>query len=182
MGGSFNPPHEGHVAIAEAALKRLRLDRVWWLVSPGNPLKSHAGLPPLSERLAACRRMARHPRIEVTGLEVALDTPFTAATLAVLQRRHPGVQFVWIMGADNLASFRRWRAWRRIFDTVPIAVIDRPGWRHRALASMPAKAYGRRFRPESTAARLAGSRPPAWIFLTIPLSAASSTALRAKGR
>lgn len=182
MGGSFNPPHEGHLAIAEAALKRLDLDRVWWIVTPGNPLKPHHELRPLPDRMAAARRIAVNPRIKVTSLEAALGTVFTAETLGFLLKRHPGVRFVWIMGADNLASFHRWRAWRRIFETVPVAVMDRPGWRLRALSAVAAKAFSKGFVPEARAASLARRRPPAWTFLTLRLSPASSTALRAGKR
>lgn len=179
MGGSFNPPHEGHVLISETALKRLRLDQLWWLVTPGNPLKETSDLPPLEERMAACRAMISNRRIKVTGFEADLGTPYTAATLAFLSRRYPKVHFVWIMGADNLASFHRWQHWREIMRMMPVAVVDRPGWRHRALASKAARAYRQAYVPESHAADLPELVPPAWTLLTGPLSPLSSTALRA---
>jgi nicotinate-nucleotide adenylyltransferase len=153
MGGSFNPAHEGHLAVAETALKRLGLDRVWWIVSPGNPLKSHAGLAPLADRLAAARRLTgSDPRIEVTGFEAALGSPYTAVTVGFLVRRHPGVRFVWIMGADNLAGLDRWQAWREIARMVPLAVVDRPDWRMKSIASMAVACEG-------AAPRVAGEPP-----------------------
>jgi nicotinate-nucleotide adenylyltransferase len=178
MGGSFNPPHEGHRLISELALKRLGLHQIWWIVTPGNPLKARRDLAPLAERIAAARVLAQHPRIVVTGFEAGLPTAYTAATLFFLKRRCPGVRFVWIMGADNLASFHHWRHWRQIFETVPIAVIDRPGWRHRSLAGKAATAFRASYLPERRAARLAQLSPPAWTLLTGPLSSLSSTELR----
>src|SRR5262245_66153014 len=138
MGGSFDPPHEGPFAISLLALRRLQLDRLWWVVSPGNPLKLTHGLPPLAERMDACRRLVRDPRIAVTGLEAALGSPpYTAVTIAFLRRRFPATHFVWIMGADNLASFHRLQDWRAISQAAPIAVVDRPGWAFKAV-SFPA--------------------------------------------
>lgn len=180
LGGTFNPPHEGHVIIAEAALKRLALDQLWWVVTPGNPLKGNDGLPPLAERMAACRRLAQGPRMKITGFEADLGTPYTAATLAYLKRRYPGVRFVWVMGADNLATFHRWQRWTRIAETCPIAVVDRPGWRLRALASPAARRYSGSRRDEGDAGNLATRKPAAWTFLTTRLSRLSSTELRAK--
>ncbi len=179
FGGTFDPPHAGHLAISQCALKRLALDRVWWLVSPGNPLKSpqeHAGF---ASRLAEARRFVRDPRIRVTGFEAALPSPYSAATIAFLRQRLPGVRFVWLMGADNLAAFHRWRLWREIFRTLPIAVIDRPGWHLPALASPAARAFARARLPEAAAPRLATRSPPAWVYLTVRLSPLSSTLLRA---
>ncbi len=135
MGGTFNPPHEGHAVCAVTALRRLQLDQLWWMVTPGNPLKDQDGLPPLAERMAASRRFATDPRIKVTGFEAALGTPYTYETLRYVTRRFPGVHFVWVMGADNLAGFDRWQRWRDIARLVPMAVVDRPGWRLQALAS-----------------------------------------------
>lgn len=180
MGGTFNPPHEGHAICAVTALRRLKLDQLWWMVTPGNPLKSGDGVPSLQMRIAASRRLAADPRIQVTGFEAALGSPYTYATIRHLTRRLPAVHFVWVMGADNLAGFHRWQRWRQIADLVPIAVIDRPAWRHRALAS-PAAGYMGRFRvPESLAARLPLMVPPAWAFLSTRLSDASSTVLRSR--
>jgi len=126
FGGTFNPPHEGHRLASLIALKRLKLDAVWWLVTPGNPLKENAGLPPLHERIEAARALADHPRIIVTGLEAQIGTRYTFDTIDHLTRRCAGVRFAWIMGADNLASFHRWQRWREIAALTPIAVIDRP--------------------------------------------------------
>ncbi|HVZ03572.1 nicotinate-nucleotide adenylyltransferase [Hyphomicrobium sp.] len=178
MGGSFNPPHAGHQIAAEAAMRRLGLDQVWWLITPGNPLKSHDGLSSFSRRMALVRSFARGPHMKITGFERDLGTRYTAATLAFLKRRHPGVRFVWIMGADNLASFDRWQHWRSIAETMPIAVVDRPGWRLRGLSSKAALALSRWRLPESEARSLAAREPPAWLLLTIRLSDLSSTALR----
>ncbi|MCL4764655.1 MAG: nicotinate-nucleotide adenylyltransferase [Hyphomicrobiaceae bacterium] len=182
MGGSFNPPHSGHVLISHTALRRLDLDQLWWVVTPGNPLKETGDLPPQEDRIAACRAMTTDARIKVTGFEADLGTPYTAATLAFLVRRHRGVRFVWIMGADNLAGFHRWQHWREIMRTMPVAVVDRPGWRHRAMASKAALAYRRAYVPERRAADLPELSPPAWTLLTGPLSPLSSTALRAARR
>lgn len=180
FGGSFNPPHGAHRAVSLFAMKRLRLDQVWWLVTPGNPLKDTAGLPSLRERLAAAQRVARHPRIRVTGLEAAIRTRFSCDTIAALRRMCPGVHFVWVMGADNLPEFHRWRNWRRIADLVPIAVVDRPGSGLSAAAGLAPQALGPARIVESDAVALASRRPPAWVFLhglKLPLS---STALRRK--
>ncbi len=178
MGGSFNPPHEGHRLAAEAAMKRLRLDQVWWLISPGNPLKSQGALSSLSGRIGLVRPFARGPKMKITGFERELGTRYTAATLTFLKRRYPGVRFVWIMGADNLASFDRWQHWRRIAETMPFAVVDRPGWRLPALSSRAAQALSKSRLPERDAPSLADRKPPAWMLLTIRLSGLSSTALR----
>jgi nicotinate-nucleotide adenylyltransferase len=178
LGGSFNPPHAAHVLISETALKRLGLDRVWWLVTPGNPLKSHGELAPLAERMAACRRLARDRRIVVTGLEAQLPSPFTAATVDFLKLRRPGVRFVWLMGADNLAGFHRWRQWREIARSVPIAVIDRPRQRLAAVASRAGHWMAPHRLPEGRARALPSRRPPALVLLTGRLSPLSSTELR----
>lgn len=182
MGGSFNPPHEGHRIVAETALKRLGLDQIWWVVTPGNPLKSNGALPPQSKRMNACQAFARGPRMKVTGFEAELGTPYTAATLAFLKRRHPGVRFVWVMGADNLASFDRWQRWREIAQMMPFAVVDRPGWRLKGLASKAAQTLGDARIREADARALARMRAPAWVFLTSRLSALSSTQLRERHR
>lgn len=181
MGGSFNPPHTGHIAVARAALRRLGLDRVWLLVSPGNPLKSKHDLGEMPDRLAAVQRIAAHdPRIIATDIERRLGSAYTVETLAALRRRHPGVRFVWIMGADSLANFHRWREWRRIASLAPMAIVDRPGWRFRALASPAARTLaGGRIR-EHEARLLTRHRPPAWAFLSTRLSPLSSTDLRRK--
>ena len=181
MGGSFNPPHEGHVRVAETALRRLRLDQVWWLVTPGNPLKPNGGLPPLASRIAAVDRLIRDPRMKATGFEAALGSAFTVDTVSFLVRRHPGVRFVWLMGGDGLASFHRWRLWRRIAASMPMAVVDRPGFRLKAMASPAAHALARRFQPEQRAANLSRQRSsPMWTFLSTRLSPLSSTEIRSK--
>lgn len=182
MGGSFNPPHEGHLTVSRTAARRLRLDRIWWLVSPGNPLKANDALPPLTDRIAACRRVThKDHRIVVTGFEAELATPYTASTLAFLTRRFPMTRFVWVMGADNLASFHRWRRWQTIAATVPIAVVDRPGWHLKAIASPAARALARHRVSQSLSAQLPARRPPAWVFLSTRLSTLSSTDLRQRG-
>ena len=180
LGGTFNPPHEGHRLISLIALKRLRLDAVWWLVTPGNPLKDNSGLPPLAERMAASRAMAADPRIIVSDLEAGVGTHYTCDTLAWLKRHCAGVRFVWLMGADNLASFDRWQHWRDIAALVPIAVIDRPGSTLKAVHS-PAGAWLSRHRiDESDSKLLAGAKPPRFVFIHAKRSDLSSTELRNK--
>jgi nicotinate-nucleotide adenylyltransferase len=178
LGGSFNPPHFAHRAISLFAIKRLKLDRVWWLVSPGNPLKDHAALRDLDERAEAARRMANDPRIDVSCLEAVIGTRYTADTITYLRRRASGLRLVWIMGADNLAQFHRWQNWRRIASEVPIAVIDRPPQSFRAMAAPAAQALSRYRLPENQAGRLADQRAPAWVFLTGMKLNLSSTGLR----
>jgi len=179
LGGSFNPAHTAHRQISLGAMKRLGLDQVWWLVSPGNPLKEASHAPELASRVAAARTLARHPRIVVTGLEGARDSVYTVDTLRYLKRRFPSVHFVWLMGADNLAQFHRWRAWPELFRLAPIAVLDRPGYRFKGAAGKAAQRFARYRIDESDARGLALLEPPAWTLLTLPLSALSSTALRA---
>ncbi len=181
LGGSFDPPHPGHRLVSLLALKRLGLDRVWWLVSPGNPLKDTAGLPSLASRIAAAERLARHSRIAVTGIEATLGTRYTVDLLQKLIGVCPGVHFVWLMGADNLREFHRWKDWRRIASLVPFAVIDRAGSLN-ALASPAAQALAHWRRNETVAGRLANARPPAWTYLFGVKSPLSSTALRQKNR
>lgn len=182
LGGSFNPPHAAHLSASRIALRRLGLDWVWWIVTPGNPLKSHGELESLASRMAACRQLIDDTHILPTAFEAELPTAYTAVTLAFLKRRHPQVRFVWLMGADNLASFHRWQHWRQIAQLMPIAVVDRPGWRLKALASPAGRALARWRRPETEAGRLPLMPAPAWIFLTGPLSPLSSTLLRAAKR
>lgn len=145
LGGSFNPAHGGHRAITLKAMAALGLDEVWWLVSPGNPLKPRAGMAPLAARFASAQRQARRAPIRVTALEQELGTRFTVDTARAIVRRWPKHRFIWLMGADNLAQFDRWKAWRRIAATMPIAVIARPGYDRAAFAS-PAMAWLRRYR------------------------------------
>ena len=178
LGGSFNPPHEGHRLITEIALRRLQLDALWWLVTPGNPLKDPSLLPPLEERLCACREFIQNPRVHITGFERHLPTPYTAATLAYLKLRRRGTKFVWVMGADNLALVHHWQNWRDIFQQMPVAVVDRPGWHLPALSSPAAQAFLSNRLPQSRAALLVDQPLPAFSFLTGPLSAQSSTEIR----
>ena len=180
LGGSFNPPHEGHRLVATQCIRRLALDAVWLMVSPGNPLKDHSELAPLSDRLAAARAMMDHPRIEVTGFEAAHDFHYTFDTLSFLRRACEGVKFVWIMGADSLQSFDRWERWQDIARMVPLAVYARPGATLRATSSKAATAL-RDFRiGEEEAETLADRKPPAWVYLRGLMSAQSSTAIRAR--
>jgi nicotinate-nucleotide adenylyltransferase len=178
LGGSFNPPHAAHRLISETAIKRLSLSQVWWMVTPGNPLKGRGDLAPLAERIWLSRRVSNHPRIKVTAFEAGLGTPFTAASLERLRSRHPDGRFVWLMGADNLESFHLWKDWRSIFELMPILVEDRPGWRYRALASRAASVFGRYKIAETSAGVLPYLTPPAWCYLSGPVSTLSSTALR----
>ncbi len=178
LGGSFNPPHVAHRAISLFAIKRLKLDRVWWLVTPGNPLKENGGLRDLDARAEAARKMADDPRIDISCLESVIGTRYTVDTISYLRRRAAGLRFVWIMGADNLAQFHRWQNWRRIASEMPIAVIDRPPQSFRALAAPAAQALARYRLPENQAVRLADQRAPAWVFLTGMKSNLSSTGLR----
>jgi len=179
FGGSFNPPHEGHVLVSRIALARLRLDRLWWLVTPGNPLKETAGLAPLETRMSACRNLAAHPRIAVSGVEAEIQTRYTYDTLRFLCARCPGVRFVWIMGADNLLHFHRWRHWREIAQLVPMAVIDRPGATLNSGGSVSAQFFSRSRILEKDAGLLATMRPPALVYLHGRRTSQSSTALRA---
>ncbi|WP_208642393.1 nicotinate-nucleotide adenylyltransferase [Methylobacterium terrae] len=178
-GGSFNPAHAGHRHVSRLALRRLALDRVWWLVSPGNPLKDRSGLPGPAARAAGARAVAADPRIAVTDFEAVLGVRYTVETLRWLTDRHPEVRFVWIMGADSLASFHRWRGWREIAARMPFAVIDRPGYTLKAMASPAARALSGARIDERAAPTLAEREPPAWVFLHGPRNSLSSTALRA---
>lgn len=180
FGGSFNPPHEGHQLVAEIALRRLRLQQLWWMVTPGNPLKSRSQLAPLAERLRQSEMLASDPRIKVTAFEQGLGTSYTASTLDYVKARNPGVHFIWIMGADNLAGFHRWQRWQKIATTFPIAVIDRPGATLSYLSSKMARTYDFARVDEDDAGVLWKKNAPAWTFIHGPRSTLSSTALRAK--
>lgn len=180
LGGSFDPAHEGHVHITREALKRFGVDRVWWLVSPGNPLKEH-GPAPLAKRLDRAHCIMSHPRVVVTDIEAQLGTRFTAETLRALCRMYPGVRFVWLMGADNLALFHRWQNWREIASLVAIGVIARPGDRISARMS-PAARFLKQDRIAGRASYLlARAVPPAWCFVNVPMSTQSSSVIRARG-
>lgn len=181
LGGSFNPAHGGHRHISLEALKRLRLDEVWWLVSPQNPLKPRQGMAPFEERAASAQAVADGDRrLRVTALESALGTLYTRDTLRALAQRFPGVRFVWLMGADNLGQFHRWAGWTEIFHTFPVAVLDRPSY---SICTGTAKA-AHRFRqariPDREAGRLAEQEPPAWVFLRQPKDPRSATEIRAR--
>jgi len=178
FGGSFNPPHAGHRLVAEIALRRLQLDQLWWMVTPGNPLKSTRELAPLGERLRLSEKIAEDPRIKVTAFEAAHRIRYTADTLALVRAKNPGVDFVWIMGADSLRDFHRWQRWRQIMLTFPIAVIDRPGATLSFLSSVAAKTFDYARVDERDAPLLARMRAPAWTFIHGPRSSLSSTAIR----
>jgi len=178
LGGTFDPPHAGHRLISAIALRRLRLDRLWWLVTPGNPLKATDGLAATRTRVEAAQRLARDPRIVVTGFEAEIGSRYTHETIAWLSRRSRGARFVWIMGADNLRQFHRWRRWREIADLAPIVVVDRPGSTLRALAGPAGAALARFRRPEAEAAWFVRFAPPVFLYLHGPRSGLSSTALR----
>jgi nicotinate-nucleotide adenylyltransferase len=176
LGGSFNPAHEGHLHISEEAKRRLNLDQVWWLVSPQNPLKSAHGMAPLSKRLAGARALASRANIVATDIERRLGSTRTARTLSLLAQRYPAAQFVWLMGADNLAQMPRWWRWTAIFRAARVAVFDRSPYSYRALAGAAAQRFARDHvrRPLTIWFR----SPPAWTYVAILRHPASATALR----
>ncbi|MEB8387531.1 nicotinate-nucleotide adenylyltransferase [Rhodobacteraceae bacterium KMM 6894] len=180
LGGSFDPPHEGHAHITREALKRFGLDTVWWLVSPGNPLKAH-GPAPMARRMQAARALMEHPRVYVTDAEAQLGTRYTAQTLRALRRLRPDVQFVWLMGADNLAQFHLWQDWEQIMETVPVGILARPDARQAARSSVAARRYAPYQLPATHSRQLGHSAAPAWCFINVPMVALSSTRLRADG-
>jgi nicotinate-nucleotide adenylyltransferase len=180
LGGSFDPPHAGHLHISKEALRRFGLDRVWWLVSPGNPLKRH-GPAPLGDRMAAARALVDHPAIAVTDFEARVGTRYTAETLRELRLGCPGVRFTWLMGADNLVQFHRWERWRWIMLTVPVGVLARPGLRLAAQTSVAARAFRHARLPATQSRRLGGAQAPAWCFVNVPMIDLSSSAIRARG-
>ena len=178
FGGSFNPPHAGHALVAEIALRRLGLDQLWWMVTPGNPLKNKAELAPLATRIKACEALVSDPRIKITAFEQSFGVTYTANTLRLIKAKNPLARFIWIMGADNLRSFHRWQNWRKIAETFPIAVIDRPGATLAYLSSTMAQAYSQARVDEDDAGILWTKTAPAWMFIHGPRSTLSSTALR----
>lgn len=180
LGGSFDPAHEGHVAITLAALRRFGLDRVWWMVSPGNPLKEH-GPASIDRRIAAAKTIMDHPRVTVTGIEQRLGTRYTAETIVALRKRYPGVRFVWLMGADNLVQFDKWQDWKTIMDSVPVGVIARPGYLLAAKTSKAARVYSDARLSARRSWQLGRSDAPKWCYVNLPLSEASSSAIRARG-
>ncbi len=180
FGGSFNPPHEGHVHVCEQALRRLQLDQIWWLVTPGNPLKDTSNLAPLEKRIEACELITVDPRMKITACEATMPTRYTADTLQYIVERNTGVNFVWIMGADNLGQFHHWERWRDIAQSMPFVVLDRPG-STMALHSSPAAQILSHFRiDESDASLLSSTKAPAWTFLHGPRNSLSSTLIRQK--
>ena len=178
FGGSFNPPHAGHRLVTLTALKRLKLDRIWWIVTPGNPLKDTAQLMPLAARMQAARALMPEPRVDITDFEAGIGTRFTLDSLRYLKRRCVGVRFVWIMGADNMRQFHRWQGWREIAALMPIAVVDRPGATLKSMASPAAHALRSRRLREHGSGVLALHKAPRWLMLHGPRSPLSSTALR----
>ncbi len=180
LGGSFDPPHRGHVHISREALKRFRLDQVWWLVSPGNPLKSE-GPAPMDRRVSAAEKLIQSPKIKVSDIEARIGTRYTAQTLKVMLKRYPGVHFVWLMGADNLAGFHQWDRWRWIMEHVPIGVLARPGQRVSARKSVAAGVFAPYRLRGREAARLSTLEAPAWCFVNVPMVNVSSSEIRARG-
>jgi nicotinate-nucleotide adenylyltransferase len=182
LGGSFNPAHDAHRALSLLAWKRLGLDRVWWLVSPGNPLKENSDLLPVEKRIALARKVAASPYIDVCAPEVAYRTRYTFDTLKRLTAEYQATRFVWLMGADNLAQFHRWKRWQEIAELMPIAVIERPGDEDAPLSSKAAHALARHRIDQSDAPLLLSMVPPAWVYLHGLKSPLSSTSLRMKGQ
>ncbi len=178
LGGSFNPAHQGHLHISRLALERLGLDEVWWLVSPQNPLKPTAGMAPHTQRMAQARTIANHARIKVTDIELVVGTRYTVDTVAALKAHFPGHKFVWLMGADILIEMDRWKNWRRLLRSLPIAIFVRPTYSFKALRSRAARRFGHRRVPARLARRLADMRPPAWVFLNTPTDPISATKIR----
>jgi len=180
LGGSFDPPHEGHAHITREALKRFGLDRVWWLISPGNPLKAR-GPAPIERRLCAARAIMDHPRVAITDFEAQIGSRYTAETLKALRAARPGVRFVWLMGADNLGQFHLWQDWQDIIENVPVGVLARPGTRTSARGAKAARVYRAARLPARRSQELADCEAPAWCFINVPMNAQSSTRLRHRG-
>lgn len=178
MGGSFNPPHDGHLHLSRLALRHLGLHELWWLVSPQNPLKPMRGMAPLPARLAACRTLARDPRIRVTDIEKRLGTRYTLDTVRALKRRFPNVHFVLVIGADNFIQLPKWHGWMQLMREVPVAVFNRPSYSDSALGGAAAERFARRRIDPEQARGLAYRKPPAWVFFRTALHPSSSTALR----
>jgi len=179
LGGSFNPAHRGHRRMSLAAIEALGLDELWWLVSPGNPLKAKDGMAPYAARLASARAMARGTRIRVSGIEAQLGTRFTVDTVTAIVRRYPNARFIWLMGADTVAQYHQWKQWRRLARTIPIAIMSRPGYESSARAAR-AMGWLRRFvHPAATARRWTNWSIPAISLLRLPPDPTSATRLRA---
>lgn len=181
LGGSFDPPHTGHVHITLEALKRFGLDHIWWLVSPGNPLKAH-GPAAMADRMRAARDIMQHPRVTISDFEARSGTSYTAETLDALRERYPGVRFVWLMGADNLSQFHRWKNWRFIMENFPIGILARPGDRVEARTAKAAQIYRFAQVTGKNSRSLSLATAPAWCFINVPMIDISSSALRAAGK
>lgn len=180
LGGSFDPPHAGHVHVTREALKRFGLDRIWWLVSPGNPLKP-VGPAPLERRMEVARRMMRHPRVMISDIEAKIGTRYTADTLSVLVERFPGVRFVWLMGADNLLLIHHWQQWCRIFQTVPVGIVARSVDVAAARHAKAATTFANVRLQNHQSLLLPRTSAPAWCLVNVPMLDVSSSAIRARG-
>ena len=180
LGGSFNPAHEGHLEISLAALDVLGLDKVWWLVSPGNPLKSTDEMGDFNDRFASAKKMATDPRIKVSDIEKELGTIYTVNTLEKMKSNMKEDHLIWLMGADNLAQFHEWKEWEKIANTVPFAIFNRPSYSKESLKSIAAMTLARSRIPLDQASTLYSLKPPAWIFYDVSNNPLSSTAIRNK--
>lgn len=178
LGGSFDPAHEGHAHLTREAIARMGLDKVWWLVTPGNPLKARQPAP-MAERIARARVVMPDPKVEITDLESRLGTRSTIDTITKLKALYPGVHFVWLMGADNLVQFHKWNRWRDILRAVPVGVFARPGSGVAARSSVAARAF--RVHQVDRGETLRDKPAPAWCFVNMPMNKASSSAIRARG-
>ena len=180
LGGSFDPAHDGHVHLTRVAMRRFGLDRVIWLVSPGNPLKAR-GPAPLENRMAHARHIMRDPHVIISDFERHIGTAYTAETIDALKTTYSGVRFVWLMGADNLQQFHRWQRWDDILHALPLGILARPGWRQAGLHSRTARQYRHARLPGRASHLLADCSAPAWCFVNMPMMPISSTQLRARG-
>ena len=178
FGGSFNPPHPGHLHVSLTAIRQLQLDQLWWLVTPGNPLKQQNNLSSLNDRLLQCQRIARHPDIKVTAFEASYSFRYSADTISLLKQRRPGAKFVWVMGADNLANFHKWDRWRDIVQSVPLAIIDRPNSTATPNSTSATHFLAKYRIDERDSSLLADLDAPAWTFIHGRRSFLSSTKIR----
>ena len=181
LGGSFDPPHSGHMHISKWAIKEFSLDRIWWLVSPGNPLKKDAPAD-LDRRLSACNKLVNHPKVIVTDLERVFNTRYTAQTLTSLKSQYIGVRFVWLMGADNLAEFHKWDRWQDIMHMLPVGVMARPNQQLAANCSPAARIFRESRLSAHSSTALPFKEAPSWSLLTGPMDDESSSKIRAKGK
>ena len=182
LGGSFNPPHQGHIHISKLAIKYLKLDLVWWLISPQNPLKSVSGMAPFCERIRKARRISNPLPIVVTDIERNFCTNYTVDTIKIVQNDFKGVRFVWLMGADNLIQINQWKHWEEIFRSIPIAVLDRPPYANKAEASIASRQFSRNRIAPYLSNKLINRKPPVWVYLKIPINRISGTLIRGKVR